>query len=243
MILIGYVFTTLLPLRAGELVRIGYFSRRANVPVMTTTSAIALERAFDLVALALLGSIFLSALVGRQFTGLPLPPWALGAAAGLSVIGALVVGLVLRRRVTVRPPAGRLARLAHEFLAGLSSLGHVGDAAVNLALSVALWLVVSLSIQTAFHAVNVSLPFADAAVIMLGTCFAIALPAAPGFIGTYHLGFVAGALLVGIPREISLPVGIVLHLVIQVPFLPIGGAILFTGGRQALARPAGAGPA
>jgi uncharacterized membrane protein YbhN (UPF0104 family) len=93
--------------------------------------------------------------------------------------------------------------------------------------------------KIAFLAVGTKVPLAYAAVIMLGTCFTIALPSTPGFVGTYHLGFVAGAALVGIPKEIALPVGIVFHLVIQIPFLPIGGLILFTGGRKILAKPPG----
>jgi uncharacterized membrane protein YbhN (UPF0104 family) len=69
----------------------------------------------------------------------------------------------------------------------------------------------------------------DAAVVMLGTSFAIALPSTPGFVGTYHLGFVAGAALVGIGKADSLPVAIVLHLVIQHPSVD-RGLVLYFGG-------------
>jgi len=241
MIVIGYLFTTLLPLRTGELVRIGYFSRRTQIPALTTTTAIMAERAMDLIALAFLAAIFLSGLAGRHFSQLPAPPWALGLAAGIGAAGALAFGLLARRRLLNKrsDTEGRSTRWFDEALRGLTALGSVRDAVLAMGLSVALWIMVSISIRFAFQSVELDIPISDAAVIMLGTCFAIALPSTPGFVGTYHLGFVAGALLVGIPREISLPVAFVFHLVIQVPFLPIGGLILFTGGRKALAKPPG----
>jgi uncharacterized protein (TIRG00374 family) len=121
------------------------------------------------------------------------------------------------------------------FLQGAEALGSFREAFLLLGLSLGLWLLVSLSVKIAFLAVARDVPYVDAAVIMLGTCFAIALPSSPGFIGTYHLGFVAGALLVGIPREVALPVAIVFHLVIQVPFIPVGGVILYFSRRKLLA--------
>ncbi len=237
MILIGYFFITLLPLRTGEFVRIGYFARRSGAPVLTVTSAIVVERGLDLLALAFLGAVFLSGAMGRQFDGLPIPPWLLGSFAGAGVVGAVLLGLVARHRVAHRAGAGRLARYLNDLLEGLRALGSPVDAAVALVMTLGLWLLVALSTKIAFLSLGQSVPYADAMVIMLGTCFTIALPSSPGFIGTYHLGFVAGALLVGIPRELSIPVAVVLHLVIQVPFLPVGGLVLLTGGRRALAQP------
>ena len=237
MVLIGYLFTTLLPMRTGDLVRLGYYSRRADVPLLSVTSATVAERGLDLLALAFLGAVFLSGAVGQQIQGLPFPPWVLGAVGGAGVVGAVLVGLLAKRRAQRQgQEQGRLARIIDDLLGGLRALGSPRDVAVVLGLSFGLWLLISLSMKVAFLSVDRAVPFADAAVVMLGTCFAIALPGTPGFVGTYHLGFVSGALLVGIPREVSIPVAVLFHLVIQVPFLPLGGLILFTGGRRALAR-------
>ena len=238
MMLIGYLFMTILPLRTGELVRVGYFARRSGSPILSVTSAAMAERGLDVLALAFLGAVFLSGAMGQRIEGLPVPPWLLGAPAGAGVVGAVVVGLVVRRKGERRWLGdGKLGRLIDDLLGGLKALGSLKDLTIALFLGIALWLLVSLSMKIAFLSVGLSIPFSDAVVVMLGTCFAIALPSTPGFVGTYHLGFVAGALLVGIPREVSLPVVLVYHLAIQVPFLPLGGLVLFTGGRRALARP------
>ena len=239
MIIIGYFFTTILPLRTGELVRIGYFARRAGAPALSVTSAAVVERSLDLITLSLLGAVFLSGLVGRQFEDLPIPPWFLGSLAGACVVLAIVAGFYARRRLRSAAAGlqGKIGRALDQILGGLLSLGSLRSVAEAMALSLALWLLVSLSITLSFRSLDLAVPFSDGAVVMLGTCFAIALPSTPGFIGTYHLGFVGGAMLVGIPRAVALPIAVIFHLVIQVPFLPIGGLILYTGGRKLLARP------
>lgn len=239
MVLIGYFFSIVLPFRAGELVRIGYFSRRVNVPVLSVASATMVERAMDLTTLALLGAVFLSSLVGHHVEQLPISPTTLAALAGAGVVGGIVVGLLARLRLRRAAPRSnsKLGHRVDEVLAGFSSLGSITNVLLGFLLSLAIWLLVTLSVKVAFWAPNIDLPLAHAGVIMLGTCFAIALPPTPAAVGTYHLGFVAAALLVGLTREVSLPVAIVFHLMIQLPFLPIAGVILFTGGRRVLARP------
>ena len=238
MVVIGYFFFTILPLRAGELVRIGYFARRTGAPALSVATAAVVERAMDLIVLAMAAALLLSGVMGRAFPQLPVPPWAFGVAAVIGVLVAAVLGIAARRRIAAGKVEShnRLARHIDEVVRGLAALGSGKDAILALGLSVAVWIMVALSFREVFHAINMDLPLADASVIMLGTCFAIALPSAPGFIGTFDLGFVAAALLVGIPREISLPVGLMLHLTSQLGFLPIGGLVLFTGGRKALAR-------
>ena len=241
MIIIGYFFTIVLPFRTGELVRIGYFSRRAQVPVLSVVSGTAVERAMDMTTLAFLSAVFLPSLVGKHLEQFPVSPTTLAVLSGASVLGAVVLGLLVRRRARRerKEPGGRFARRLDEVLAGFSSLGSITNMLWGFLLSLSLWLLVTLAIKVAFLASDVQIPLAHAGVIMLGTCFAIALPPTPASLGTYHATFAYAAVLVGITREVSVPLAIVFHLLIQVPFLPVAGAILITGGRRLLARPPG----
>lgn len=234
-ILIGYFFLTTLPFRSGEILRVGYFSRRSGQPFLTTTAAAATERALDLIALAVIAAVFLSNLAGEQLAGAVLPPWLFGTSAVSSIAMALLLGYFLRKRlrrlnVSPKKAAGRL----YQLLQGLAPLGSPREFLPSLGISLVLWFAVVLTYRFAFYSTDLNITFADAAVVMLGTSFAIALPSAPGFVGTYHLGFVAGAALVGIAKTDALPVAIILHLVIQAPFLPIGGLVLYFGGKRTL---------
>ncbi len=235
-ILIGYFFIMVFPLRLGELVRIGYLTRRTRMPLLSATTALGTERAMDLIGLAFIASAVLSDFVGRRIPDLPVPPWLLSvSAAGALGIG-LAMGLFFKDRFAGGENSPEWARRFDELAKGLSSLGSIQSAATALGLSIAIWMSVALAMLIAFQAVDADPSFVDVAVIMLGTCFSIALPSTPGSVGTYHVGFVYASQLVGIVKAVSLPVAIVFHLVIQVPFLPLGAAVLLTGGRRALAK-------
>jgi uncharacterized membrane protein YbhN (UPF0104 family) len=73
-ILTGYLFTTLMPLRTGELMRIAFLARRSGASNATAVAAIGIERVADLIALALLAAIFLSGWAGRRIPDLPISP-------------------------------------------------------------------------------------------------------------------------------------------------------------------------
>lgn len=236
-ILTGYLFTTLMPLRTGEVMRIAFLARRSGVANATAVAAIGVERVVDLIALAILAAIFLSGFAGRRIPEMPLSPSLLAMLASAGMAIAMAIGWLARRRFAGQAASadGRVGRLVRRLLQGAEALGSFREALLLLGLSLGLWLLVSLSIKIAFLAIPYRVPYADAVVVLLGTCFAIALPASPGFIGTYHLGFVTAALLVGIPREVALPVAVVFHLVIQVPFIPVGGLILYLRRRKLLA--------
>jgi uncharacterized membrane protein YbhN (UPF0104 family) len=120
----------------------------------------------------------------------------------------------------------------------LAALASLRLALGALLTSLALWTAAALSVRCALAAAGLEVSLAEATVVLLGTCFAIALPATPASVGAYHLGFVAGALLIGIPREISLPVATVQHLVVQTPFLPFGALALLAARRRGREGPA-----
>jgi uncharacterized membrane protein YbhN (UPF0104 family) len=235
-ILIGYFFITLLPLRLGELIRIGYLTRRAPMPVLSATTVVGTERAMDLIGLAFIASVVLSDYAGRSIPDLPVPPWFLSLAAAGALATGLALGFWVKNKIGQGEARPVWARRFDELAQGLSSLGSVKRAGAAFFISVTLWLLVALAMIVAFKSVDYHPAPTDVVIIMLGTCFSIALPSTPGSFGTYHVGFVYAALLVGIPRVYSLPVAIVFHLVIQLPFLPLGAAVLLTGGRSALAK-------
>ena len=144
MMLIGYLFMTILPLRTGELVRVGYFARRSGSPLLSVTSAAVAERGLDVLVLAFLGAVFLSGAVGQRIEGLPFPPWLLGAVAGAGVVGAVVVGLVVNRKGDKKWLGdGKLTRLLDDLLGGLKALGSLKDLTFSLFLGISLWLLVS----------------------------------------------------------------------------------------------------
>jgi len=238
-ILVSIFFNGLLPLRSGEVIRIGYFSRRTGAPFMSTAGALFLERSLDLTSLALIGAIFLSGFAGREIPDFRVPPWILGAAAGAAVAGMFAFGFWLRFRKKRGGQAdhqSRLARWFDEGVKGFSALESKSEAAMVIGLSLAMWIITIAPGIYVYRGVGVDVSFTDIAVIMVVVTFFVAAPSSPGFVGTYHAGFVLASGLVGIPKEKALPVAIVTHLISQIPFILAGGIVLATGGRRALAK-------
>ncbi|MCG6536629.1 MAG: flippase-like domain-containing protein, partial [Syntrophales bacterium LBB04] len=80
-----------------------------------------------------------------------------------------------------------------------------------LMLSLLIWLIDVLAIYMLFMAFNFTLPTVAAFVLMLILIIGIAIPTAPGFIGTWHFSCVLGLGLFGIAKTNALAFAIVYH--------------------------------
>ena len=98
-------------------------------------------------------------------------------------------------------------------------------------LSIASWSCTVLAFAAAAQAVGVEPTIGQAALLAAGTNLATAIPAGPGYVGTFELAVVTIATSVGIDREAALAFGLLVHLATLL-VTSIGGAIvLIFGGR------------
>jgi uncharacterized membrane protein YbhN (UPF0104 family) len=234
-LLVGTFFTGVLPFRAGEAARVAYFAQRTGAPLASAAAALLLERALDV---STLGIAALAVLPPRaRLPALALPPWAF-AGFGAAVAVALAAAAWALRRRSVSADAGGggrfLARIREQALASLSFLSSGRDAALVVLLSLATWPLTALPGILVFRSAGVPVAFEEGLVILIVVTLAIALPSTPGFVGTFHAGFVLGAQVVGLRRDVSAPVALVTHLLFQVPFIIGGAAVLAAGGAQRL---------
>ena len=203
---VGFLANNVLPFRLGEAARVVVLARRSNLPIVEVGAAAGLERLLDLAALALM-----LAIVGPRVVHVP----------GVMSAAMLVVGVVAGAVVAIaalnrfRDPASRLLAWATSWMpaAGRAALMHrwseltrglaillnpaVGipaacGAAIVWILTIVLQWLVLRSFQSHAGAM-------EATFMIVAVSLAIALPAAPGFVGVYHL---AGqqALMVAFPQ-------------------------------------------
>ena len=101
-----------------------------------------------------------------------------------------------------------------------------------VALSIASWSCTVLAFAAAAQAVGVEPTIGQAALLAAGTNLATAIPAGPGYVGTFELAVVTIATSVGIDREAALAFGLLVHLATLL-VTSVGGAIvLIFGGRH-----------
>jgi uncharacterized protein (TIRG00374 family) len=214
--LVGYFVNAVMPARLGEVARSVVVARRETVPFAGVAASVVVERAIDVMALALLATIALAA-TGSEWS----IPFGILALAIAVVVGLGRRATVLERFVPGRTPA-RIADGVRGFLRAVAAipLRVVGGA---VALSVAAWLADTTIVLLVSRSLGIELGVPAALAIGLGGALGTALPAAPGYLATYELGAVALGSLAGVPRETVLPLAILTHLV-GVTVLAVSGA-------------------
>lgn len=240
---VGYM-ASLLPARAGEVLRPAMLSRRAGIPFGASFSTVAAERiVLDLPFL--LVTLALALVLPADWTGLGAhsQPATLatlrrfGLAALAVSLGALLLVIALaRRRAAVEcwlqeraagssSRAGRAtARAAASLLPGLATFESVGGVA-RLTVETALtWGSVGVGLHAGIAACGIRLaPLAMLTVVPV-TAFSF-LAMTPGGAGTYQLAmFVTLVGLLGVTDETAArAASLVVHAVALVPVLILGG--------------------
>ena len=244
----GFAANHVLPLRAGEVIRITAVSRLGRVPLATALSSVAVERALDvLVAAALLSFALIQGGIDPTLTlsegGRPLSEIA--AAVGGIGIAALAVAtlaawrsdLALRitRRILPENKVGdALQRFAERILLGLSALRDPRAALPVLGWSFLIWICNASAFAAAFQAFGFSIPFTGAFILQGALMIGIAIPSSPGYFGVFEAA-IAGTLgaLYGIPFAAAFAYGLLYHVTTFVPIILLGaGSAVVTGFRR-----------
>jgi glycosyltransferase 2 family protein len=242
---VGVAASSLLPARAGEVIRPYFLARRHTRSVedsrLTATGAFAtviLERLLDVVTVLILLASFVF-FFGRDlertnpavFSGLK---WAgaTAAAGSLSALAVLFVlagdperlGRTMTRLEQVMPStlAGLIARIAEKFAQGLGAIRRPGHLIGALLWSFPLWLSIAAGIWAVAVAFRFPVPFTGSFLLIALLTIGVAVPT-PGAVGGFHEAFRIGAtMFYGAPDEAAVGAAIVLHLFSFGPALLLG---------------------
>jgi uncharacterized protein (TIRG00374 family) len=224
-ILVAFVGNNVLPFRLGELLRVLYLRSRSSLPTSAGFALVFLERVLDLQALTLLAIACLPLLLLRGAT-VPALVAFLAAVVG-TTLGVLAAGrhpqrLVAALRLLARPlgpvAQGWLGERAATFTRGLAGFQSLAVAAGAAASTVGLWTTSALSMQFWIWAFGLRLPWYAPLVMLVYVSAGVLLPAAPGFVGTYHFFLQAALASFGVDRETATAFAFVGHFTAVVPF-------------------------
>ncbi len=218
--MIGFAGNNLLPLRLGELVRVFLGARDLERSKSMVLATLMLERIIDLLTIVVI-LVCATWLSGTAFPASDKAQWI------ASVIG---LGLVIGVWMVVAPPAWlssigqRLsqklpgttgetaAKLFRQIQRGFT-LARTPKAFVRVLLnSVAQWLLLATCIYLSIEALQIDVAPVAALIVMGLIIVGIALPSAPGFVGTIEYCFVLGLGLFAVDPDLALGAAVFYHL-------------------------------
>jgi uncharacterized protein (TIRG00374 family) len=220
--LIGFMGNNVLPLRAGEILRVYALSRLGPVPMSTSIATGALDRLLDMITVSLFVVLSLPYLT-------PLAGYAKGSVIFLGVMLALLFGgwwLVRgESRTWLAWLPQRLQRIAGELLDSLQVLRQGSLFLQTFLASIAVWATMVIYYWLLLKVCGFSLPFEAALVVVLFVAVGVALPAAPGFVGVFQYTIVLGLSFYAVPKEEALSFSIVAFFAQYIP-ITLGGLVL-----------------
>ena len=244
---IGFAASTLLPARAGEIVRPVALARRAGLPVAPCLASVALERLIDLVVCVLLFVVYAIGWAPQNMAGEAAGRFALlrqlalvfgaGTFAGLVVLGFLAAKPERTDRF-VKPLlkplpvkiGARIEAILLSFLDGLGALGTAKDVAIVAASSLALWALIASQVWMTLLAFDVNVPYPVSFFVLAWAILGLAIPT-PGGVGGYHTA-VAYSLTAfyGVGKDTAGAFALVSHALSFVPITLLGLVFLLAGG-------------
>jgi glycosyltransferase 2 family protein len=185
LMLVAYMGNTVLPVRGGEVLRVSILGSRTSARIREIVGSVIAERLLDIATLAVIFAV----LTWEGVAGAPTGTLAADlAAAALVAAAVLLVGyLALRRRGRFEAFAGRVrpfARASQLFLRpeGIPLAGTSG----------VIWLLEGLTLLFVGRSLGLHLTLLEALLTNVIASLFSALPAGPGYAGSYDAGILLG---------------------------------------------------
>jgi len=226
--MIGYMVNNVLPLRAGEFVRVYVVARRWGGHFWTTAATLIVERVLDSLCIVLI--------LGVLIFLVPVPSVVEWAAmvmlaidlVGISVLVAIAAAPARCRRIIERLSGrwpslqSRALRGFERFLHGLDGIRTRAHALPLLAWTIVVWLCPAAAAWTCLKATHLHLPWIAGWVVLAFVGLGVSIPSAPGYVGVFHAAAVLATKIFGVSETDGFGFGIVFHASQFIPVTLLG---------------------
>ena len=212
---VGYMGNTILPARAGEILRILLLKARSTASRREILGSIIAERGLDA---AVIAAIF------ATMTAIGIANAPTGKGAALIAVGVLAVaalGVVLLLALRRRGRFERFAVIARPFLIATKLLLCRRGALLAL-MTAAIWLIEGFIYWLIAQSLDLPVSYLDGVYLVVLAGLAAIVPAGPGFIGTVDAAIIFGLAAIGIEGGQALSFAILVRFVVFVPITVVG---------------------
>jgi glycosyltransferase 2 family protein len=224
--MIGYMANNVLPLRAGEVVRVYVVARRWTAPsgaatrshpFWTTLATLIVERVLDsLVVVLILAALVLVVPVPRFLQVAALVVLAIDLASVTMLIAVVTAPELCARLITLL--VGRWPRLLRRvltafetFVHGLDGIRTPSHAVPLIGWTILVWLAPAFAAWTVLTALDLHLPFVAPWAVLAFVGLGVSIPSAPGYVGVFHAAAVLAVGLFGVPRSAGVGYALLFH--------------------------------
>jgi glycosyltransferase 2 family protein len=230
-VLSGAALSNVLPGRPGEFARGYWAARSAGTNTLTGMGTVVVDRAFDVLFLALT-LIAVTPFVHR-------PDW-LRVLLGFSVAAAVGLGAILiiaSRRIHRQEPAvesskavaglrARLSAARESFVRGLATIHTKRDAATLILFTIGAWTSWALAAWCCTRAVGISIGILGLVFLTTVVNLGVSIPSTAGFVGTYQWLCVSALSVFSVARSNAFAFAVVLHGMSLIPVTLVGYGVL-----------------
>jgi len=234
-----------LPMRAGDLIRIVGFRHHVGAPAMRILGTMIIERLLDL--FVLLGVFF----VGLQ--ALPEGTISPKFTTGASIVAGVALGILIMLLIAERPILALVRRLEHSGFAEhrpvimralkwaeqvLTTTGLFRSPMMVLTLlgfTISAWMLEGAVFACVAWSLSLDVQIAGAWFAMSCATLATLIPSSPGYVGTFDYFAMAGIIAYGAEREPAAVFALITHVIIWLTMTCLGGLLLLAPrGRRVL---------
>ncbi len=236
--ILGFFASTVLPLRAGEIIRPWLLSRWQPVSFSASLASILIERLSD--AVCMLGLLMLCLTQMNEVPQLVLVAAnALGGLTGILIIVVLISYILPAKterffhtccNLTLGrfSPAGssKINEMITEYFIGVRVISTPGQLFMVMFYSLLMWLVVALWYQVLLWGFGIYPSWWVGMMLNVMIALAVAAPSAPGFVGTFQVGcIVALSTIYGYSKEFAMAYSMIAH-VFQMALIVVAGIVV-----------------
>ncbi|MGV8056510.1 MAG: lysylphosphatidylglycerol synthase transmembrane domain-containing protein [Smithellaceae bacterium] len=226
---VGFLAIAAIPARIGELARPYLIAKKSSIKMSSALGTIIVERVLDSFSVLTIAVIVL-------FLN-DLPSWMIKSSVLLLVLTlsmfCCIVVLIWRREAALKiinwilrwlpgKFANKIDELIHRFIDGFQIIVNIRLLLYLFFLSALIWLVDVLAIYVLLKAFSFTLPVMASFMVMIILIVGIAVPAAPGYIGSWHFSCIVALELFDIGKPAALSFAVIYHFLSMIIVVILG---------------------
>lgn len=229
-VFIGFVGNNILPLRGGEFLKAMYWAKCSSKSYVSLLSVALIERLLDLVCLIALFFIGSQAILSKMGFDIR---WIGGFLLSIFFVIFVLVFLDWKYKNEFKLHASlqhlvgdALVHYCNDFInkimAGFRVLGSLKSIFLAIFITILYWLINLLISAIFLYAFHLPVTWEKTVVLVLATSFGTAIPAAPGYIGTFDYFSKMALVLYGVNQSMAASFAIGTHFMSIVPITLLG---------------------